>query len=325
MNQVLGVNSSFSLLAPNLQIYWDSTSLGLLKECPKKYYYTMIAGAKDGLMQGYVPRQESVHLTFGILLHGALERYHHARASGKGYDEGVRLAVRWCLSETWNPELKRGWASDDKNKNRPNLIRTVVWYLTQFREDPLKTIILANGRPAVEMSFRFETTYKAHQTGEPFMLCGHLDRLAELESHNYIMDIKSTKYTLDEEFFDKFSPDNQFSTYHLATKVAWAVPIHGLVVDGAQIAVTFSRFLRGTVNRSETQLDEWYRDLGFYLTAAQMFAQRNHWPMNDKSCGNYGGCPFRKICSKAPSVRGEWLEAGYVKRPWDPLQVRGDI
>ena len=31
-------NSSFSTEIPNLQLAWDSTSLGLLKECPRKYY-----------------------------------------------------------------------------------------------------------------------------------------------------------------------------------------------------------------------------------------------------------------------------------------------
>ena len=37
----------------NIQFAWDSTSLGLLKTCPRLYYYTII--------EGYAPRGESIH------------------------------------------------------------------------------------------------------------------------------------------------------------------------------------------------------------------------------------------------------------------------
>jgi hypothetical protein len=56
-----------------LQFAWDSTSLGYLKECPRKYYYTMI--------EGWRGRGESVHLRFGQEYHAALE--HYDRAPGR--------------------------------------------------------------------------------------------------------------------------------------------------------------------------------------------------------------------------------------------------
>lgn len=48
-----------------VQYAWDSTSLGWLKECPRKYQYHML--------EGWSGRGESIHLEFGILYHGALE------------------------------------------------------------------------------------------------------------------------------------------------------------------------------------------------------------------------------------------------------------
>ena len=43
---------------------------------------------------------------------------------------------------------------EDTIKTRFTLLRSVVWYLEQFENDPCETVILADGRPAVELSFR---------------------------------------------------------------------------------------------------------------------------------------------------------------------------
>lgn len=290
--------------------------MGALKECPRKYFYAII--------QGLVPRAESVHLTFGLHYHAALERYDHARSQGATHEDAQLAAVAYALKATWDATLSRPWASTDPNKNRLTLVRTVVWYLEQFANDPMETIQLANGKPAVELSFRFELE-QLTSSGEQYLWCGHMDRVVAFAGHNYIVDRKTTKATLNPEFFEKFSPDNQFSGYMVAGRIAYNIPLAGLIVDGAQVAVTFSRFLRGPVTRSEAQLDEWLKDIGVYLLQAEGYAKAVHWPMNDKSCGNYGGCPYREVCSKPPSVRAEWLPKLMQKRVWDPLQVRGDI
>jgi hypothetical protein len=298
--------------------------MGLLMECPRKYQLSMCVKVDETGPSGFSPRKESVHLKFGQLVHGALERYDHARVSGMDHDDATDEAIQYCLKETWDFTTGRPWASDDDNKNRFTLVRTIIWYLEHFRDDPLETVVLSTGKPAVELSFRMEIGYTSF-TGEPFLLCGHLDRLATLNDDTFILDRKTTKNTLNEKFFEGFNPDNQFTTYTFAAKALYGTKIKGLIVDGAQIAITFSRFLRGMVPIHNDQLEEWYGDLGYYLLQAQSFARAGYWPMNRKSCGNYGGCPFRPICSKSGSVRLEWLEKSYVERVWDPLQVRGDI
>jgi PD-(D/E)XK nuclease superfamily len=309
-------NSSFSQVIPNLQLAWDSTSLGELKACPRKYFYSIICG--------FQPRSISVHLTFGLHYHKALEVYDHFRSRGSDHQSATRMAIRQVLSDTWDPVLKRPWASDDSNKNRLTLLRSVVWYLDQFEIDSLETVQLKDGKPAVELSFRLLTNYTS-PTGEPFLLCGHFDRVAKFNNQAYIVDRKTSKSQINSDFFDKFNPDNQMSLYAFASQVVYEVPVAGVIIDGAQIGATFTRFQRGFTLRTESQLEEWYKDLGVWLVQASVYAANNHWPMNDKSCGNYGGCPFRPICSKPEAVRAEWLKAGYARRIWDPLQIRGDI
>lgn len=315
-------NSSFSNDNPMLQVAWDSTSLGYLKECPRKYYYMMVLGRQ--------PREESVHLTFGLHYHKALEIYDHARSQGLPHDEAQLAAVKYCYEATvvrlgtagkaWRP-----WISDDPNKNRFTLMRSVVWYLEQFANDPLATIQLSNGKPAVELSFRFETDIPIPYQSGNFMLCGHIDRLVEMDGQTFFLDRKTTKHTLTSDTFAKFTPDNQMSLYDFSSSVVWKVPVKGGILDAAQVGATFSRFSRGFLPRTAGSRAEWYRDLGYWLAQAAGFADAGYWPMNDKSCGNYGGCPFRTLCSKSPEVRDQWLNALTVARLWDPLSVRGDV
>lgn len=308
------INSSFSSILPNLQVAWDSTSLGLLKECPRKYYYSIILGRQSS--------KENVHLVFGQLYHAALERYDHARSEGSTHAAATIAAVRYCLTATWRGN--RPWDSGDQYKNRYTLVRTVVWYLDHFGDDPATTVQLANGKPAVELSFRFGWGFDL-STGESALACGHLDRIVNFAGETWVLDRKTTKSTIGEDFFTKFNPDNQMTLYTLASQVILGVPARGIIIDGAQVAVTFSRFKRGFTFRTASELGEWFQETVFYIGLADGFARSNFWPKNDKSCGNYGGCVFREICAKGPESRIEWLTSKYHERVWDPLQIRGDI
>lgn len=314
------MNSSFHSDLENLQVAWDSTSLGLLKECPRKYQYSIILGR--------VPRDESVHLTFGAHYHKALEIYDHKRSEGASHEDAQRAAVRYCLEATvvrlasgsWRP-----WLSDLPEKNRFTLTRSVIWYLEQFKDDPLETIQLDNGKPAVELSFSFETDIQIPGTHQNFILCGHIDRLVSFTSHVWVLDRKTSKYTISIDTFKKYNPDNQMSFYDFSAPIVWGTDVKGIILDAAQVVVNFSRFQRGQIKKTKGQKLEFYKDTALWLKQAAWYAEADYYPMNDKSCGNYGGCPYREICNKSPEVREAWLKGLTMKRVWDPLQARGDV
>jgi hypothetical protein len=228
-------------------------------------------------------------------------------------------AVRYALEATWDNAIGRPWYSGDSNKNRESLVRTVIWYLEEFRDDPCVTIQLANGKPAVELSFRMDMGM------DPYVYCGHYDRLVEFSDDQWVLDRKTTKHTINAQSFDKYTPDNQFSGYVLSGQIVHNIQVKGLIVDLAQVGATFSRFLRGPVLRHESQLEEWLNDAKHYIREAEACVAAQYWPMNDKACGNYGGCDYRSVCSKPVAQRQQWLEADFILRAWDPLQVRGDI
>lgn len=352
MRAMLDRPGMFSPSIPQFQIAWDSTSLGLLKECPKKYEYQ--------ILQNYAPRGANVHLTFGLLYHASLERYDHAMASGSSHESSLRQMVRFALiaSGTWSVEFgdrasfevhpratpngewefvdETGvvreetptftpWPSTDPYKNRYTLLRSVIWHVEAFRDTQLETVILSNGKPAVELSFRMDAFTIA---GDPILLCGHMDKLVQQKGTNYIWvsDHKTTKSPLGDHFYRSFSPHNQFTLYTIAGKVVLNQPnCQGVLVTGAQIGVGFTRFGQRPIPRAPAVLDEWLADAQYWITQAREFALANHWPMNDKSCGNYGGCAFARVCAVSPSHRKAWLEQEYDKWVWNPLVARGDI
>jgi len=317
-----GEQSPFS--SPGVQFAWDSTSLGYFKECPRKYYYTMIEGWRGG--------GSSVHLEFGGLYHSGLELYDHRRAEGATHDRAQFDMVRWALAATWVgeavtehgeviPAHPLDWGHN--LKNRFNLIRSLVWYTEQFRDDPAQTVILNNGKPAVELSFRFDA-------GDGILLCGHLDRVVEWNGSKFVMDRKTTTSTISSYYFNNYTPDNQMTLYTLAGRVILNSPVRGVIIDAAQIAVGFTRFERGMVYRTDEQLEEWLSQTKTYIQTAQRMGSiavvdgkgEAAFPMNDKACHNYGGCPFRDICGSDPRVRQTFLESNFRRDPWNPLKTR---
>lgn len=309
------VNNSFSIEVPSLQFAWDSTSLGAFKTCPQYYKYSII--------DGYSSKHENVHLTFGIAMHSALETYDRERALGADHEEATRCAVRRALRDTWRFDVKRPWQSDDSQKNRLTLVRSVVWYLAQYEFDPAKTIILSNGKPAVELSFRFDLELESHISSDTYLLCGHLDKMVELEDKIWTLDRKTSKQMLDDKYFDKYSPDNQMSLYDVAGNLIYQDRnISGLIIDAMQVGASFTRFKRGKVYRSKTQKEEWLKDTVYFIRQAERYALDNYYPKNDKACTMYGGCPFRLVCSASPESRAPLLNGLFTRRTWDPLVTR---
>lgn len=307
-------SSPFSESIPALQIAWDSTSLGLLKTCPRKYYYSML--------QHWQPKGERLHLDFGIYYHSALEEYDKVKAEGASHEEGVHAAVRRALEDSKDfIGTSDGMHKKGNIKSRQTLVRAIVWYLEHFKDDPAKTVILDNGKPAVELSFRMELGFSSPE-GEPYMLCGHLDRLVELGDQIYVLDRKTTGSTISSYYYNQFDPNNQITLYTLASRVVLPKSASGVIIDAVQLAVGFARFHRGIITKTHAQVDEWLEDFYHWTKVAEHYARSGHFPMNDTACSHYGGCHFQSICKADPSMRKQLLKTNFEERIWNPLETR---
>lgn len=324
------------------QFAWDSTSLGWAETCLRKYQYYMI--------EGWRPIGGSIHLEFGGAYATALEHFHKHLALGMDRDEALCEVVHEALCATWRYETIEAEYIDGvaqvpedvlfaditqtldgktfcikslgpvewehSTKTRANLLRTIVWYIDHFEDDACKTVILSDGRPAVEYSFSFEL-------GDGLVYCGHIDRLVEYAGEVYVQDQKTTGHTITPRYFESFSPSTQMSGYALAGKIIYNAKVKGVMIDAAQIAVGFSRFERGFTFRTDGQLEEWRKDSLLHIANARRATQDEYFPQNRTSCDKFGGCEFRDVCSRAPEVRPNFLRASFKQdKVWNPLERR---
>jgi hypothetical protein len=339
-----------------VQFAWDSTSISLAQTCLRKYQYKMLEGWQSASLsvhlrfgQHYASALEHFYKRtalgedFEDALRGIVEEVleatwdrpkcevcngagklpltaeEAAKRIGGVTAASVDSAYEDCTAcECTGFALTGGapWDSLHNLKTRENLVRTIIWYIDHFEEDPAPVVILSDGAPAVEHSF-------ALPVDDGLIFSGHIDRLVTYQSHVFVMDQKTTTSTLSPYYFDQFKPNVQMSMYSFAGKIIYGSPIKGIIIDAAQIAVGFSKFARDMTFRTEEELTEWYDSSMYWIEQARHATRENYFPMNPASCGNYGGCEFRKICSKSPEFRKPFLEGNFEKgERWDPLKVR---
>ena len=320
MTTVLDRTNPESSFGPDgKQWAWDSTSLKRAETCPRKYQYQML--------EGWQSPYRSVHLWFGGLYATALEHYHELRAKGASHDEALNAVVHEALVSSWDhdldeegnriPETGGPAQFDHASKNRATLIRTIIWYFEEFANDVYETYITADGKPAVEHSFRLPV-----DNGLTF--CGHIDRLCvDPAGEIFVHDQKTTGTTLSPRYFNGFKPDSQFSMYTFAGKMIYNAPVKGVIIDAAQIAVGFTRFGRAPTYRTDDELNEWYDESMLLIERIWSYHDREFFPRNPASCSNFGGCEFRDVCSRPPAVRHNFLDGSFVKgERWNPIKPR---
>jgi hypothetical protein len=317
------------------QFAWDSVSIGNALACWRRYQYTVIEGWRSKSPNA------AIALTFGIAFHHGLEYYHRARADGCDHDWAVHIAIRKLtasaeyaalptsdeiavMRETVEEDDDGITLRNSKVRTRYHLIRAVTWYLDHYENDPLTTILHADGTAAVEVSFRIPMPL-LQPNGEPYILAGHLDRVAEMVGRPYVVDYKTTK-SLSSQFFSTFALSHQMSGYTFAGQVALSQPIAGVIIDGIALQVGGCKFGRAPAPRTRGQLGEFFDQCEHTFAIAEGLAAkliadpRFEYPMNTQSCYF---CDFKEICSQPPEFRRRYLAMHFERKPaWNPLENR---
>lgn len=285
------------------QFVWDSTSLGLLKTCPKKYSLTMI----DDL----VPKAKSIHLEFGILAHALRELYYKLRVLGDvSHDDALACVVHEAAIRGKN-------LPPHTSKTSYALQLFLATYLDHYEHDPCETYILPNGNPAVELSFKLDIG--------PYMLAGHIDRVVRFDNKVFLTDLKTTTSTLGDDYFQQYSPNNQLSLYDFAGAhiLPDADKPAGIILDAVQILANGCRLQRRIITRTPSMREEWLSGFLQWMQVNNYYHDSNSYPMNDTACNQFGKCTFRDhYCSLQPSLRKNSLEMHFEKKIWNPLDNR---
>ena len=341
-----GAHPAFSPSNPFLQVAWDATSLELLMRDPFTYFCVVIEGWR-------MPYPSAAQL-FGRLYHECCGIYCGNRLNGRDHDAALDTALAYAISlaaagdtppgeavpmsleEIAHASARRG---DRNQRDTYRLLRAVVWWCDTYGQDPKYTTIrLPSGRPALEVHFDFPLGFTVG--GHDARLCGHIDGLVRAETGELI--VREWKHTTATAFstyyFDRYKPNVQVNTYALAGKLLLpGQPVRGVLVEACQTAVTFSRFEREWIDRSEPHLDEWIECIHYQVKNAQTLAIRAmdeaarggdpstpyaH-AMNPSTMRQYGSNRFADAAFRIPRLRRAFLSSEMVRgERWDPTQAR---
>lgn len=343
----------------NIQYAWDSTCLGMIKTCPRLYQYTMIEGwgsrdesihlrfgieyhkaleEFDKLLASGVDRESAIHATIHNLTVRTAEWHPDPNTKAGRYknratlqslvidyldhfeddpaETYIRLDGQPAVELSFRFELDFGPISHSPGWTGNKCLKCSGHGLYSDNTDREERVCLACGGTGEE-----------HIEGQPYLLSGHLDRVVNFNGELMVMDRKTTTTTISSYYFEQYEPHNQMTLYAFAGKVVLNSPVRGVIIDAAQVMLEGpNRFVRGFTYRNDDQIGEWLDSLRVILAQAESYAIENFWPMNDTACDKFGGCKFREICSKTPSVRENFLKSSFDKlgpeEKWNPLRAR---
>ena len=127
------------------------------------------------------------------------------------------------------------------------------------------------------------------------------------------MDEKTTSKTFPYNYIDQWTPETQVSMYSWLGNICFPNSVKGMMIDGMCVLVGSTTFTRIQVPRTKSQLDEWYDNSMLHIEHAREATRSREFPMRTTSCHQYGGCAFRKVCSRSPEVRKNFLVGDFVQ------------
>ena len=284
-----------------IQKIWDTSSLSSFSSCPRMYNWTNL--------QGYKSKSYGTALGFGSAVHEGFEVLDMKKFKGATKEEATAAAVKHVLLE-FGESLNQ---SEDKARGLTAALRAVTWRAEEYWEDLFEIATMPDGEPCLEQ--RFEVPFG---NGE-YRFSGRIDKVVQLEGKLYLCDIKTTKTTLDSNYFGNFMPNNQVFAYLWAGREVLGLDIAGFIIDGVQTGVHFTRFDRSVYNVPSDLIMEWYKDTIDVLDTSTKYFNNQHYPADFTACNNYGGCRFKEACSSSPSRRNLFLDNDFDKQPHPDL------
>ena len=289
----------------------DSSLIAAFRSCPYK--------AKLEFFDHWKSRFPSIHLHAG----GAFARgIEVARRSfyeqGKPPDESIAdgcLALAEFYGDFECPP--------DSGKSLHRMLGALEYTLTDafpLSSDPAQPLTFPGGKRGIEFNFVEPLDFRHPDTGDPLLYCGRFDQIVEFAHQPFGEDDKTTSQ-LGASWSRQWDLRSQFTAYCWGAKRA-GIHLEGFLVRGTSILKTKYDHAQAITYRPRWMVDQWYEQLiERDLPAMVQMWESGKWSMSlDHACNEYGGCVFRQVCLSRPEDRISWLESGYQRRKWDPVE-----
>lgn len=275
------------------KFYINSSSVEIIQTCRRKAQYALSRNLRG--------EDESEALLFGTAIHMALEAFYSAPiVNGERQltleqfqDAFVDVAVQ-----------SLGHLPDSDKRSVANGKKIIEKYWEVYQNDPWVVVKDAQG-PVVERKFEFESRIPG------VVIHGQIDCLLQnVETGEIVVCDHKTSSSLGSDFMNRIKPNTQFSIY------AWAAQVMGykvsrVMVNGIQVAKTKTDLMRVFTDRTEIDLMEMFETIEDSVNLYKQSEERNLWPINSASCGQWGGCQYRDICSLSAPFRETAIQQIY--------------
>ena len=259
------------------------------------------------------------------------------------YTERLRpLTIQWALSigSAWHTALEVwGQGADEETAVQAGL-GTLDWIETtdpenqyKFELEKARTEVmirqavrrfLPRNMVAVEMEFSVPIINPAtNKKSRRFVLGGKADGVAEIDGQYWLIENKTTGYTLD-QFREGYGLNNQVSLYLNAVSRAFGKQLAGAIFrvvaktrvepkkKGGEVVESWDEYKARLMELYDTESERFLTEDTVYRTAEQLKdfeaelwleTQERLWQQksgvirhNTAACGDFGGCAFKAIC-----------------------------
>lgn len=306
----------------------NSSSLGVIQECPRKAQYS--------LNQRWRANTESPATLFGRAIHKALEVYYcgspdervlpkleHLELIGFGHEpphtnnDLIYRAVAAFVKEA----APLSPLPDTDKRSIQNGIWILHNYFRSYIDDPYVAYVDDLG-PFVERTFTFRLYERDDLVIDIF---GTIDfAFRHLISGVVIPGDHKTTSSLGwggSSYYDRDKPNHQYTMYMLGARKIFGIESSDFMVNAIEVKAkpktargSASNFPRQITSRTEEDFDE-LRDV--IIEAVGNYLRWSHtqtWPLGPiGACTAYGSCTYKQVCASPKSMRNNILQNKFTQ------------
>lgn len=304
---------------------WDATKLKA---------YACLERGRLAHEQHLIPVEPAEALAFGTMLHKGVETWTQlAAVECRPESEAIAAAEQRAL-EVWEAELPLETRTmlelGGNRRSYANFKRLFAGFRRKFPLSMYERII--------EVEKPFSLPLGQTRRGVPVAWCGRRDRVLQWQGGIYYTDIKTSTFSLDEDFFEKFKRSGQMIGYAWSAREQLGMDFAGILIQAVQVQAPLKTKVRAadelcqadTIRISNTQIDEWKESTMSKIDRIHRARQEGlssiAYPSYDRDdgdlCQNYNrSCDFAKLCTAEPEARAAIAARLFKKRVWSPLNA----
>jgi len=302
----------------------DSTKLQCFKDCPRRYFYEYVLGWR--------PDRPNNHLHFGSAVHIAME---HILLNGYGTGSVSDAFMKFYHYY----RTVFGEETDDifMPKNPDRFLLMLSEYVTRYANDLSKyEVVVLNGDPLVEISgvVSVDGYYNLY-----FKMDSVLRRLSD--GKIFSLEHKTKGGYFSNQWRMEFPLGTQVGTYtHALYCIFNPDEVLGVTINGMSFKKTKKpsfEFERLPIRKTREQMQAWqvhtvswlrWMEKEFYNLECSSEDEDvlSAFPMNERSCNKYFGCPYHDFCLAWPNPLKQSYEPpmGFIVDRWDPRASEDD-